>query len=110
MNFRRQNTDFAGVRGDALAIRAWFFLFIGHRQTRLLPCPSASSYPGGQLFLPSEKKELFKAFTQVASDLRAEYVLFYTPDNQEHTGKRRLIKVKLVDASGHLYHKQGYTY
>jgi Ca-activated chloride channel family protein len=65
---------------------------------------------GGQLFLPSEKKELFKAFTQVASDLRAEYVLFYTPDNQEHTGKRRLIKVKLVDASGHLYHKQGYTY
>jgi Ca-activated chloride channel family protein len=65
---------------------------------------------GGQLFLPSEKKELFKAFTQVASDLRAEYVVFYTPDNQEHTGKRRLIKVKLVEANGHLYHKQGYTY
>jgi Ca-activated chloride channel family protein len=65
---------------------------------------------GGQLFLPSEKKELFKAFNQVATDLRAEYVLFYTPDNQDHTGKRRAIKVKLVDASGHLYHKQGYTY
>ena len=65
---------------------------------------------GGQLFLPSEKKELFRAFTQVANDLRAEYVVFYTPDNQEHTGKRRAIKVKLVNASGHLYHKQGYTY
>jgi Ca-activated chloride channel family protein len=65
---------------------------------------------GGQLFLPSEKAELFKAFSQVASDLRAEYVLFYTPDNQEHTGKRRLINVKLVDAKGRLYHKQGYTY
>jgi Ca-activated chloride channel family protein len=65
---------------------------------------------GGQLFLPSEKKELFKAFSQVASDLRAEYVVFYTPDNQEHTGKRRAIRVKLMDAAGHLYHKQGYTY
>ena len=65
---------------------------------------------GGQLFLPSEKKELFRAFSQVASDLRAEYVVFYTPDNQEHTGKRRAIKVKLVDANGHLFHKQGYTY
>jgi len=65
---------------------------------------------GGQLFLPSEKAELFRAFTQVANDLRAEYVLFYTPDNQEHTGKRRAIKVKLADANGHLFHKQGYTY
>jgi len=65
---------------------------------------------GGQLFLPSEKAELFRAFTQVANDLRAEYVLFYTPDNQEHTRKRRAISVKLVDSKGHLFHKQGYTY
>jgi Ca-activated chloride channel family protein len=65
---------------------------------------------GGQLFLPSEKAELFRAFSQVASDLRAEYVLFYTPDNQERTGKRRLITVKLANAGGHLFHKRGYTY
>jgi Ca-activated chloride channel family protein len=65
---------------------------------------------GGQLFLPSEKAELFRAFSQVASDLRAEYVVFYTPDNQERSGKRRAISVKLVDARGHLFHKQGYTY
>ncbi len=65
---------------------------------------------GGQLFLPSEKAELFRAFTQVALDLRQEYVLFYTPTNQAKTAKRREIKVKLVAAEGHSYHKQGYVY
>lgn len=65
---------------------------------------------GGQVFLPAQKTELFRAFTQVAEDLRQEYVLFYRPDNQTRSGKRREIKVKLVAADGRLYHKQGYTY
>jgi Ca-activated chloride channel homolog len=65
---------------------------------------------GGQLFLPSQKTELFRAFSQVAKDLRQEYVLFYTPQNQIKTGKKREIKVKLAAAEGHPYHKQGYTY
>jgi Ca-activated chloride channel homolog len=65
---------------------------------------------GGQIFLPSQKTELFRAFTQVAEDLRQEYVLFYKPENQSRAGKRREIKVKLISAEGRLYHKQGYTY
>jgi Ca-activated chloride channel family protein len=65
---------------------------------------------GGQLFLPSEKAELFRAFTQVALDLRQEYVVFYTPVNQAKTAKRREIRVKIVAADGHPYHKQGYVY
>jgi Ca-activated chloride channel family protein len=65
---------------------------------------------GGQIFLPSQKAELFRAFTQVAEDLRQEYVLFYKPENQAQSGKRREIKVKLISADGRLFHKQGYTY
>lgn len=65
---------------------------------------------GGQVFLPSQKIELFRAFTEVAKDLRQEYILYYKPDNQKESGKRREIKVKLVSADGRLYHKQGYTY
>jgi Ca-activated chloride channel family protein len=65
---------------------------------------------GGQLFLPSQKLELFRAFSQVAQDLRQEYVIFYTPQNQEKLSKRRSIKVKLIGANGRLHHKQGYTY
>ncbi|HEX8185319.1 MAG TPA: VWA domain-containing protein, partial [Blastocatellia bacterium] len=65
---------------------------------------------GGQLFLPSQKTELFRAFSQVAQDLRQEYVVFYKPDDQSKAGKRREIKVKLISADGRPYHKQGYTY
>ncbi|HVF92252.1 MAG TPA: VWA domain-containing protein [Blastocatellia bacterium] len=65
---------------------------------------------GGQVFLPSQKIELFRAFSEVAQDLRQEYVIYYTPDNQEKTGKHREIKVKLVSLKGHLFHKVGYDY
>jgi Ca-activated chloride channel family protein len=65
---------------------------------------------GGQLFLPSQKAELFRAFTQIAYDLRQEYIIHYTPENQEPTGKRRSIRVRLVGAEGTLYHKKGYVY
>src|SRR2546425_4515574 len=65
---------------------------------------------GGQVLLPSQKAELFRAFTQVAQDLRQEYVLFYTPTNQAKAGKKREIRVKLSGADAHLYHKQGYVY
>lgn len=66
---------------------------------------------GGQVFLPSEKLELFKAFSEVAAGLRHEYVVFYTPTNQVKTAPRkREIRVRLVGADGRLYHKQGYVY
>jgi len=65
---------------------------------------------GGQVFLPSQKIELLRSFTEVAQDLRHEYVIFYTPTNQARAGKKREIKVKLVGAEAHLFHKQGYVY
>jgi Ca-activated chloride channel family protein len=65
---------------------------------------------GGDLFLPSEKAELYRAFSEVAVRLRSEYVLFYTPQNQNKTGKPRSIRVKLISADGEMDHKRGYSY
>jgi Ca-activated chloride channel family protein len=65
---------------------------------------------GGQLFLPSQKLELFKSFTQVAQDVRQEYVVYYRPIVQQETHQRREIRVKLVGADGHLAFKTGYTH
>ncbi|HSE96647.1 MAG TPA: VWA domain-containing protein, partial [Blastocatellia bacterium] len=66
---------------------------------------------GGQVFLPSEKAELFRSFSEVSDNLRKEYVIYYKPLVQEKNGKRREIKVKLVrGAEGDLFHKQGYKY
>ena len=65
---------------------------------------------GGQVFLPSQKKDLFQSFTEVALDLRSEYVLFYKPINQQRSPKAREIRVKLVGADGHMFYKRGYVY
>jgi Ca-activated chloride channel homolog len=65
---------------------------------------------GGQVFLPAQKLELFRSFSELAQDLRHEYVIFYTPTNQARAGKTRQIKVKLVGADAHLFHKAGYVY
>ena len=86
-----------------------------------LPPPSVALTPPARLCkdptlgrrdfcLPAQKMELFRAFTQIALDLRQEYVLFYTPTNQVKAAKKREIKVKLVGAEARLYHKQGYVY
>ncbi|HEY7545384.1 MAG TPA: VWA domain-containing protein [Blastocatellia bacterium] len=65
---------------------------------------------GGQIFLPSQKVDLFRSFSRVKDCLRQEYVVYYTPQSQERSGKYREIKVKLINADGKLYHKKGYTY
>jgi Ca-activated chloride channel family protein len=65
---------------------------------------------GGQLYLPSQKLELFRAFSRAAKNIRQEYVVYYTPINQDKSPKNREIKVKLVKADGDLHYKRGYVY
>lgn len=65
---------------------------------------------GGQIFLPSQKADLFRAFKTVGEDLRREYVAYYVPSNQKRTGKPREIKVKLIGAKGDMFYKEGYVY
>ena len=64
---------------------------------------------GGQVFLPSQKAELFRSFTRIEQDLRQEYVIYYVPTNQAKGPKPREIKVKLVGKDGDLYFKRGYV-
>ncbi|MEW6209708.1 MAG: VWA domain-containing protein [Acidobacteriota bacterium] len=65
---------------------------------------------GGQIFLPSQKAALFRSFSRVKDCLRQEYVVYYTPQNQDKNGRPREIKVKLINAEGKLFHKKGYVY
>lgn len=64
---------------------------------------------GGQVFLPSQKLELFRSFTRIEQDLRQEYVIYYEPTNQAKSSKPREIKVKLTRRDGDLYYKKGYV-
>jgi hypothetical protein len=65
---------------------------------------------GGQLFLPSQKLALYTAFGRIAENLRHEYFIGYTPQNQAKTGKQRSIKIKVLRTDGSAHHKRGYAY
>jgi Ca-activated chloride channel family protein len=65
---------------------------------------------GGQVFMPSQKLELFSSFTRIEKDLRQEYIIYYQPTNQGRSSKSREIKVKLTRRDADLSYKRGYVH
>ena len=65
---------------------------------------------GGELFLPSQRRGLSEALREVAEGLSQGYIIYYAPQNQLKTGKRRSIKIRVKGAQGQASHRQGYVY
>jgi Ca-activated chloride channel homolog len=55
---------------------------------------------GGRQFPVENLNELPDIATKIGIELRNQYVLFYTPTNQERDGKYRRVSVKLVQPKG----------
>jgi VWFA-related protein len=56
---------------------------------------------GGMSFNPMFQGALPEVFGQINNSIRNQYVLTYTPTNQQNDGSYRKIKVSLVDNEGH---------
>ena len=52
---------------------------------------------GGTAFFTGDILELERAFTRISKELRATYLLTYTPINDKYDGKTRKIEVKLAN-------------
>jgi Ca-activated chloride channel family protein len=50
---------------------------------------------GGLAFLPDKLEDLNKVFSQIASELQAQYLLGYYPSNETNDGKYRRITVQV---------------
>ena len=50
---------------------------------------------GGLAFLPDKLEDLTKVFSQIASELQAQYLLSYYPSNETNDGKYRRITVQV---------------
>jgi Ca-activated chloride channel homolog len=59
-----------------------------------------SDETGGRLFRVDDISEMGDIATKISAELRNEYVLGYTPDNDKHDGKWRKVKVRLVPPPG----------
>jgi Ca-activated chloride channel family protein len=66
---------------------------------------------GGRFFEPRGIEDLDRAFDEIQSDLRQQYVLSYSPANATHDGRFRTIEVKLAGAGRkdhRVRHRRGY--
>ena len=67
---------------------------------------------GGRVFMPALGPEMEKAFADIVSELRNQYILGYSPKNLSRDGKYRRVQVRLVQPHGmpllRPFWKQGY--
>ncbi len=74
----------------------------GHYITRLEQAErlmtDLSGRTGGRLFSPLRSDEMKSVYSQVARELKNQYIITYTPKNEERDGKLRRINVYLTRA------------
>jgi len=63
---------------------------------------------GGRIFLPDSFDQLDKVYQQVADELRSQYVIFYTPTNNDRDGSYRSVRVKVSQPGYHATTRFGY--
>lgn len=72
-----------------------------------------SDKTGGRAFFPLDREELGSAFRQIEQELRAQYLLAYSPSNKKRDGSFRQIKVEILNPELRkqklrLLYRQGY--
>lgn len=55
---------------------------------------------GGEAFLPQTHAEIAQACRKIASDIRAQYTIGYSPSNRNFDGRYRRIQLAAVDRAG----------
>jgi len=55
---------------------------------------------GGRAFFTAEVIELEKSLTEITRELRNQYLIVYSPTNENYDGKERRIEVKIPDHKG----------
>lgn len=68
---------------------------------------------GGRAFFPESKLQLDAAFAQIEQELRAQYLISYTPANKQRDGTYRQLKIEIVNRELRkqklrLLYRQGY--
>jgi VWFA-related protein len=63
---------------------------------------------GGRLYTPSGFSELGKVYGEIAEELRNQYALYYTPQNDRRDGGFRRVRVEVVNPSLDVKTRVGY--
>jgi VWFA-related protein len=68
---------------------------------------------GGRAFFPKRPEDLPAAFAQIEQELRAQYLVTYTPTNRARDGSYRRLQIDITNPqlkkqNLRLYYRQGY--
>jgi VWFA-related protein len=63
---------------------------------------------GGRLYEPKSFDDLEQTYAEVASELRHQYALYYSPVNKTRDGKFRRVRVEATDPRFHVSARAGY--
>lgn len=63
---------------------------------------------GGRLYRPASFGDLERTYAEVAEELRQQYTLYYSPQNNNRDGKFRRLRVETSNASHHVSARKGY--
>ena len=63
---------------------------------------------GGRIYLPMTMMDLGTAYSQVANELKSQYMVNFVSSNPKHDGQFRWVKVKLAGQDLHAYSRGGY--
>ena len=114
--------DTTSVYNSAAAIeRAWrseviiYAIGIGDRNYNPVstgPLDKLAKETGGRVFVPDNINELDRAFAEIESDLRQQYVISYEPSNTALDGTFRKIEVRVAPSEARkdlrVRHRRGY--
>jgi Ca-activated chloride channel family protein len=72
-----------------------------------------SDRTGGRAFFPTQPSELESSFAQIDQELRAQYLIAYSPTNKNHDGSYRRVRIEVVNPAlrqnkPQLLYRQGY--
>ncbi|MFL6227291.1 MAG: VWA domain-containing protein [Pyrinomonadaceae bacterium] len=85
------------VNGAAYANAVVYSIGIGGHIINKDALQYVSEETGGHAFFPEDAGDLRKAFARIERELRSQYLIAYTPTNKSHDGKRRAVRVEIVN-------------
>jgi len=63
---------------------------------------------GGRIYLPMSQRDLLGAYSEVATEIKSQYIINYIPSNTARDGRFRRVRVKCTNPNYRTYSRGGY--
>lgn len=105
---KKLTSQYGGAGGKLAGTKKQVDAIAAHYQQAESEMRSTAEKTGGHLYSPLKPEDYLQAYLQVAEELKNQYIITYTPANEQRDGKFRNIKVALTRGGLDVNAKEGY--